>query len=151
MEWTIRDATIEDRVAINGVFRRSSLSNEGDRALLLAHPEVLELTEAGLATGRTRVAVIHDRIVGFAQVTAHPDRLELDGLFVDPDQMRRGIARDLVLDAAAIARADGSDHIEVTGNGHALGFYVRMGFVAVGVEVTPLGVTAARLRRATSE
>ena len=150
MEWTIRDATIEDRVAINDVFRRASLSNEGDRALLLAHPEVLELTEAELAAGRTRVAVIDGRIVGFARVTAHPGWLELDDLFVDPDQMRRGIARDLVLDAAAIALDDGLDHIEVTGNDHALGFYEAMGFTAIGVEVTPLGVTAARLRRTTS-
>ena len=75
--------------------------------------------------------------------------MELDGLFVDPDQMRRGIARDLVLDAAAIALTDGLDHIEVTGNDHALGFYEAMSFTAIGVEVTPLGLTAARLRRAT--
>jgi ribosomal protein S18 acetylase RimI-like enzyme len=150
MDWTIRDATADDRPAINAVYPRASLSNEGDRELLLAHPDVLELTEAELANGRTRVAVIDGRVVGFAQFVAHTDRLELDGLFVDPDHMRRGIARDLVLDAAAIGLADGLGHIEVTGNDHARGFYESMGFVGFGVEVTPLGVTAARLRRASS-
>ena len=44
MVWTIRDATVEDLADVNDVLRRASLSNEGDPALLLAHPEVRELT-----------------------------------------------------------------------------------------------------------
>ena len=35
----IRDATADDMTALSGVYRRSSLSNEGDRPDLLAHPE----------------------------------------------------------------------------------------------------------------
>ena len=148
--WAIRDAVIEDLGALTDVVRRSSMSNEGDRALLLAHPEVLELTAASLATGRTRIVAVEGRIVGFATTRAMDGWLELDDLFVDPDWMRRGIARDLVLDAAAIARAEGLDRIEVTGNDHALGFYQKAGFVVIGMVDTPLGVPAARLRRATS-
>jgi ribosomal protein S18 acetylase RimI-like enzyme len=109
---------------------------------------VLSLAVDELPTGLTRVAVIDRHIVGFTQLGVHGDRLELDGLFVEPDHMRRGIGRDLVLDAAAIARTRGLDRIEVTANQHAMGFYVRLGFVDIGTEVTPLGVTAKRMRRA---
>jgi ribosomal protein S18 acetylase RimI-like enzyme len=146
--WSIRDARTGDHRALNEVFRRSSLSNAGERELLLAHPEVLSLTDDELAAGLTRVAVLKRVIVGFTQLGVHGDRLELVGLFVEPDHMRRGIGRDLVLDAAAIARTRALDGIEVTANDHAMGFYVRLGFVDIGTEVTPLGVTAKRMRRA---
>jgi GNAT superfamily N-acetyltransferase len=140
----------EDLVSLNHVYRRSALSNVDDRALLLAHPEVLELTADSLTTGRTRVVAVEESVVGFATTSLHDDRLELDDLFVDPDWWRRGIARDLVSDASAIARASGVDHIEVTANDHAAGFYERTGFVKIGVASTPLGVPAARLRRPAS-
>src|SRR6476469_9362406 len=133
MTWDIRDAEIADLAALNAVYRRSSLSNDGDRALLLAHPEVLVLTAASLAQGRIRVAAVERTVVGFATTSVHDDHLELDALFVDPDWMRRGIAQDLVLDAVAMARAVGLDRIEVTGNDHARAFYAQAGFVPIGV------------------
>jgi len=143
----MRDAGIDDLASLNDVYRRSSLSNEGDRALLLAHPEVLELTAASLTHGRIRVATADQTVVGFVTTSVHEDHLELDALFVDPDWMRQGIAQDMVLDAVAIARAIGLDRIEVTGNDHAREFYAQAGFVPIGVVDTPLGVPAARLRR----
>jgi GNAT superfamily N-acetyltransferase len=122
----IRAAAPEDTAALRDLFRRSSLSNEGDRAALLAHPEALELS--GAEAGRTRVAVVDGRIVGFATLVAG----ELEDLFVDPGWMRRGVGRALVADAAAVARAQGLERIEVTANDHALGFYESVGFVAEG-------------------
>jgi GNAT superfamily N-acetyltransferase len=147
MSLALRDAAAADRSALNDVFKRASLSNEGDRELLLAHPEVLELTAADLATGRTRVALEGERIVGFATLVPGDGALELDALFVDPDRMRQGIATALIADAAAIARVQGIDAIEVTGNDHAMAFYEATGFMVIGEADTPLGVRAARLRR----
>ena len=100
MTWDIRDAEIADLAALNAVYRRSSLSNDGDRALLLAHPEVLVLSAASLEQGRMRVAAVERTVVGFVTTSVHDDHLELDALFVDPDWMRRGIAVDLVRDAS---------------------------------------------------
>jgi GNAT superfamily N-acetyltransferase len=57
------------------------------------------------------------------------DALELDDLFVDPDWMQQGIGRQLVLDVVSIARRQGVRRVEVTANGHALGFYEKVGFV----------------------
>ena len=117
---------------ISDVYRRSSLSNAGDREALLAHPDVLIFESRPIREGRTRVAVNGERVVGFATTTVAGDFAELDDLFVDPDWMRNGIARALVLDAVSVASARGCSRIEVTANSHALSFYNAVGFVAVG-------------------
>ena len=135
-DFSIRLAMASDVSAINQVFRRSSLSNEGDREFLLDHPEVLVFDDAAVRAGRTRVAVAEGHTVGFATTTVTGEIAELDDLFVDPTWMRRGVARALILDAVSAARAVGSRRIEVTANEHARSFYDAVGFVADGAVPT---------------
>ena len=59
----IRFAVPADTGALNDVFRRSSLSNEGDRANLLAHPDALAISKLAVHEQRTRVAIADGRIV----------------------------------------------------------------------------------------
>ena len=124
----IRAAVPGDMPSLRDVFRRSSLSNDGDRPNLLAHPDVLELSDLAVREGRTRAAVAGDRIVGFATWLGTGSIVEIEDLFVDPDQMRQGIGRALVLDLIAIARGHGVRRVEVTANQHALVFYENVGF-----------------------
>jgi GNAT superfamily N-acetyltransferase len=142
VEPLIRVAAPEDMRALRELFRRASVSNEGDRASLLAHPEALELSDRFVRDGLTRVAVVDGRIGGFATL----DGAELEDLFVDPDWVRRGIGRALVLDAVAVARASGLERLEVTANDHALGFYQSVGFVLDGTVETDFG-PASRMSR----
>jgi ribosomal protein S18 acetylase RimI-like enzyme len=135
----IRLAEIADLPAISDVFRRASLSNEGDRASLLAHPDALEFSARAVEDGRVRVAAMDNRIVGFATVVVTEQIGELDDLFVDPDWRRRGIATALVLDALDRAAHQELTHIEVTANGHALAFYESVGFVSDGMRQTRFG------------
>ena len=137
----IRAAREGDTAALEGVFRRASLSNAGDRAALLAHPEVLRLSDDLVGLGRARVATLADgTIVGFA--STRPTRaatLELDDLLVDPPWMRHGVARALIETIGAEAVADGVVRVEVTGNEHALEFYRAVGFVVDRPAATELG------------
>jgi GNAT superfamily N-acetyltransferase len=135
----IRDARPADIDALRDVFRRSSLSNEGDRANLLAHPETLAWAAEPVGEGRTRVAVVDDRVVGFATTSLTTDGLELDDLFVDPDWMRRGVGRALVDDVVSSARRQHNRRVTVTANEHALAFYEHAGFVTVGSAETMFG------------
>jgi GNAT superfamily N-acetyltransferase len=136
----IRDATLTDIGVLRDVFRRSSLTNEGDRLSLLANPDALELSDVAVREGRTRVATVKDdRIVGFASTVIIGSALELDDLFVDPDWMRQGIARELVLDTVAVARNHALGRVEVTANRHALRFYESVGFVRDGDVETRFG------------
>jgi GNAT superfamily N-acetyltransferase len=148
---SIRTAALEDLAALRGVFRRASLSNEGDREVLLANRTALELPDGNVIEGRTRLATSSDgTVVGFATGVPHTDSaLELDDLFVDPAHRRRGIARALLGDLAASARRDGITHIEVTANPHADRFYREVGFVVVGHADTEFG-PAVRMRLAIS-
>jgi GNAT superfamily N-acetyltransferase len=130
-----------DTAAMEGVFRRASLSNAQDRAALLAHPEALRLSEDLVDQGRTRVAQLTDgTIVGFA--STRPTQaavLELDDLFVDPAWMRHGVARALMQTIEAQAVAEGVTRVEVTANEHALEFYRAVGFVVDGPADTEFG------------
>jgi N-acetylglutamate synthase-like GNAT family acetyltransferase len=137
----IRVACAGDLPALRDVFRRSSLSNEGDRDLLLARPEVLELADEGIVDGRTQVAVgADDAIVGFITTRVlDAGVLEIEDLFVDPDCMRTGVATRLVEDLLATASGHGVRRIEVTANPHAAAFYRRVGFVKGHDSETRLG------------
>src|SRR4051794_8741662 len=111
----VRPATTADQPAVARIFRSASLSNEGDRELLLAHPEALVPADGLLARGRTRVATSPDgTVVGFAS-TRPTERgvLELDDLFVDPRARRAGAARQLVRRIVAEAATEDVVRIEV--------------------------------------
>jgi GNAT superfamily N-acetyltransferase len=140
----IRTAVAADLPDLQRVFRAASLSNQDDAPLLLARPEFLAFAGDGIAQGRTRVAVAgrqaRDFVLGFATVAQAPDGgLELEDLFVDPVQRRRGIARHLVFDAVGAARRAGHQGLSVIGNPHALAFYLALGFVQRGPAGTELG------------
>ena len=130
MAFVIRDAMPADLAALRDVYRRASLSNEGDRETLLANPDALEFPGLAGDDRRTRVATADGRIAGFATSVPAGDVVELDDLFVDPGRMRQGAGRALVLDAVAIARELGAGRVEVTANPHALVFYGKAGFIA---------------------
>jgi GNAT superfamily N-acetyltransferase len=134
---SIRTAVVDDMQSLRGVFRRASLSNEGDRDHLLAHPEALVLSDSGVRQGRTRVAThFESGIVGFASWLVTDEVIELEDLFVEPAWMRRGIGRALVLDAAATASNHSFHRLEVTANPHAQAFYESVGFIADHVVTT---------------
>src|SRR4051794_19055301 len=137
----VREATAADEPAVARIFRNASLSNDGDRDVLLAHPDALVLADGLLARGRTRVATSADgTVVGFASTRpTDPGVLELDDLFVDPGARRRGAARQLVLRIVAEAAAEGVARIDVTANPHALDFYGAAGFVVDARQDTELG------------
>ena len=135
----IRLGTSADLAAAASVYRRASLSNEGDRDNLLAHPEFLILGPAGLAEGRTHVAEEDGSLVGFATWAETDGIIELEDLFVDPRYMRRGIATALVNRIADVLRAQDVERLEVTANPHALGFYRAAGFTDCGIAQTEFG------------
>jgi hypothetical protein len=80
----IRLGVPADLAAVRDVFRRASLSNAGDRAILLAHPEHLITGPEGLNEGRTHVAEENGSVVGFATWADVDGVIELEDLFVDP-------------------------------------------------------------------
>jgi GNAT superfamily N-acetyltransferase len=144
----IRTAEPEDLRSLQSVYRRSSLSNDGDRQALLDHPEHLVFPVEAVYEGRTRLAEQPgNRVVGFATVERHSDTAELIDLFVIPEAMRQGVGRALLNDVVAALVDGGIRALWVTANPHAMAFYVAMGFEVIQSATTPLGSgTRMRLR-----
>jgi GNAT superfamily N-acetyltransferase len=144
----IEDATPAQRADLDALQRRSSDVWEQYRHQLAVHPDAIALPQDFIHNGWVRVAADDDDTpIGFSVViptdgTVH----ELDGLFVEPEHMRRGAGRVLVEDAAARATRAGAAYLEVTA-GPAQGFYQRVGFTVTGSAETRFG-PAVRMRRA---
>jgi len=137
-----------ERLALEELQRRASLMSEEDRDALLAHPDAIELPLEQITAGRTIVAETVDELLGFAVVLQRDDGdAELDGLFVEPAQWRRGIGRALVAEAERLAAREGAASLWVIANTSALDFYGACGFVTVG-EVATRFRPAPRMRKA---
>ena len=144
----VRDATAAERTVLEALQRRSSDVWAAYRDQLAANPDAIALPSSFIRNGWVRVAVAGDGDpVGFSVVipAAGSTTHELDGLFVEPRHMGRGIGRALVEDAAMRAVRDGATGLEVTA-GPARGFYEKVGFVVVGEARTRFG-PALRMRR----
>jgi GNAT superfamily N-acetyltransferase len=128
----IRDARPDERAALEALQRRSSDVWEEYRAQLAAHPEAIALPAEAIAERRVGVAVAAaGDVIGFAVLEPVRDgACELDGLFVEPGGLRRGVGRELVADACRRARAAGARRLDVVANPRAVGFYERVGFRA---------------------
>ena len=120
--------------------RRASLTNAGDREALLANPDVIEVPAEQIAGGRVFLSEWNGTILGFSAVEPRADGdTELDGLFVDPSNRRRGIGRQLVEYCSEVARGNGSKALHVIGNLHAEEFYLDCGFERIGMVETRFG------------
>jgi N-acetylglutamate synthase-like GNAT family acetyltransferase len=137
----IRQARVTEQHELEELQRRASLNNPGDREALLEHPDAIALPIEQIATGSVVVAELNGAIVGFAAVVPRDDGgAELDALFVEPQEWKRGIGRALVDHCTDIARTRGASFLHVIGNPHAEGFYLACGFERLGLAHTRFGV-----------
>jgi GNAT superfamily N-acetyltransferase len=137
---TVRPARADERDLLEALQWRASLNNPGDREALLANPDAIHLPLEQIERGQ--VVVVEDAgvVTGFAAVLPRADGdLDLDALFVEPGDWRRGYGRALVEHCAGLARAQGAAALRVVGNPHAERFYTRCGFVTAGTFETRFG------------
>jgi GNAT superfamily N-acetyltransferase len=146
----IRIAHPDDRLNLIELQRRASLASEtGEvRQMLIDDPGIIDLDEEMLANNEVMVAEIGDRIVGFATIIAHEGNdAELEGLFVEPAEWRKGIATQLVQAIEREAAAWGANRLHVLANQNVLGFYEATGFGRIGerrTELGPIGILMAK-------
>lgn len=102
------------------------------------HP-ALTLTPDYIAAHPTFIAVRDNHILGFhaLQFRTTTDVI-LDHLWVLPATMRTGIGRTLFEHAEQLARQSGATRLEIVGDPHAEGFYLRMGATLYGHQPAPV-------------
>ena len=137
----IRTAALAEQKALEALQLRASLTNEGDREALLANPDAIKIPLEQIAAGRVFVSELNGVTVGFSAIEPRVDgETELDALFVEPNIRRQGVGRLMVEYCAEIARTQGSKALHVTGNPHAVDFYLACGFRQIGTIETRFGV-----------
>ena len=97
--------------------------------------DVLTVTPEFVAANPTFSAIEDDRIVGFSSLTTKP-RPDLTHLWVMPSAMGRGFGRALFASAIAEAKALGFSAFEVEADPNAELFYVHMGAIRIGTNVS---------------
>jgi GNAT superfamily N-acetyltransferase len=144
----IRPALPGERDALEALQLRASLIWEEYRDDLAAHPDAIALTPGAIEQMRVRVAtapgaaagIADGGAVGFAEWSVVSDaQWELEGLFVEPSVMRRGIGGALLEDVLGLARDGGVRRVAVVAEPHAVAFYERCGFTREGDVPTRFG------------
>ena len=89
----IRLAKTNERKFLEELQWRASLSNEGDRSALLAHPDAIKLPLSQIENERVFVAEQENGIKGFAAILWRTDgNAALDALFIEPEFWKQGIS-----------------------------------------------------------
>src|SRR4029453_15873503 len=141
----IRLARPEERDELEALQRRASLALGDYRQQLQANPDAIELPLAQIERGEVFVAEIDGQIAGFAAVIIEADHPAQHGLFVEPDQWRRGIGTALVGAAVHKTRNQGLA-LMVVANPTVRQFYEHCGFACEGEAQTRFG-PALRMSR----
>lgn len=148
MDARLRLALPSEQRELEGLQRRASLENAGDREAILAHPDAIQLPLDQIEAGQVFVIEAAGTIRGFAAILpCEGGDVELDGLFVEPSFWRRGYGAALVAHCAEVARSRAAKALRVLGNTHATGFYQSCGFEILGFEGTRFG-SGLRMRKA---
>ena len=84
------------------------------------------------------VAESEGAVVGFYALVAHPDKLELDHLWVDPEHIGKGVGKLLFLHAMETAHQQNYSNVGILSDPNAEGFYRKMGAALVGEELSEI-------------
>jgi len=128
----LRSAKEEEREALGALKLRATLAwGDHTRQVLLALRGADELAADLLAS--SFVAEIGGRIVGFATlVTKDEPDAEVEELFIEPSEWRKGIGTRLIEEAERRAGVAGAQGLRVAANPRAQAFYEACGFQAIG-------------------
>ena len=106
----------------------------------------LTYTAARFESETILIAELDGEVAGFAAIKREGDDAELEGLWVDPARMGRGVGRALLAAALDAARAVGAGDMIIVADPNAVGFYEGAGARQVGwAESRPAGRQLPRM------
>ena len=126
----MRHAVPEEATKLSDLAIRSKAYwGYSDEFIEACRPELTIAPEQFQDTGfACFVAVDGDSILGFYSLDAvSGTKYELDALFVEPNQIGRGIGRMLVNHAIGVLSRKGAETLVIQGDPHATDFYLAIG------------------------
>ncbi len=143
----IRLARPDDRQDLIELLWRASLAWDVVRQDLLDNPELIGVDPEMIARNQIFVAERAGRIVGFATIVPRENNdgegegndAELEGIFVEPADWRRGIGMALLHQIEREAQAWGANRLHVVASPNVEGFYLAAGFTQTAEQQMPFG------------
>jgi GNAT superfamily N-acetyltransferase len=130
---TVRAARPAEADAISALALRSKGHWGYDPAFLEACREDLTIDAAWCDGVRLVIAEEAGTLLGYARVSGEPPVGGLDGLFVDPAAIGRGVGGLLLRHTVQIARGLGMRALALDSDPHAEAFYRHAGAIRTGV------------------
>lgn len=133
----VRDASTDELESLSAIARAAKAHwGYPERWLILWEPE---LTYDASTLAAQDVFVVSDGApLGVGAISVEGDDAEIEGLWVHPDAMGRGVGRALFDECVRRARAAGARRLVIDSDPHAVGFYERMGATRVGAVPTAI-------------
>jgi predicted N-acetyltransferase YhbS len=131
----IRLARIDEAPGLSELCVRSKASWGYDDAFMALARVVLQVNPEQSAAGDVWVATGADgEVVGMVALgpSEQVDTLDLDKLFVEPQQIRSGVGSALIAHAIDEARRRGAKRLTILSDPYAAGFYERNGARLIG-------------------
>lgn len=128
----LRPARDDESVLLSDLALRSKGHWGYDADFLESCREELTLTPELLTEERAHVAERDGRVVGFYTLAGRPPEGQLGHMFVEPEEVNKGIGRRLWEHALDTAATEGIRRILIEADPFAEAFYLAMGAVRVG-------------------
>jgi predicted N-acetyltransferase YhbS len=93
------------------------------------------------------VAEDSGEIVGFYQLIADGEKMELEHMWVKPQFMNKGIGKQLIAHAITTAKSKGAKRISIDADPNAAAFYLSCGAYRVGEMHAPIPGQPQRVRQ----
>jgi predicted GNAT family N-acyltransferase len=94
------------------------------------------------------IAEVDGKVVGTGRVVLHADSAKIGRMAVLPEWRQHGVGRALLAALVREAAQRGAVCAVLHAQVHALGFYARAGFSAIGEEFDEAGIPHRRMERA---
>lgn len=133
MTLTIRPARLDEAQALSELCRRSKAHWGYDAGFMALSEASLTVRPAQITAGHVLVAEREGKTVAVASLNplgAHT--IDLQHLFVEPDEIDHGIGRSLFSAACELARALGGKMLSILSDPYAEAFYKQMGATRIG-------------------
>jgi len=134
----IRRARPDDAATLSEIARMAKAYWGYPETWLKQWGEQLTITPEFIVANETFVVMAGNRLVAFHALLQRLTEIRLEHLWVLPEQMGRGIGRELFAHAVERARALGATSLTIEADSNAETFYRHMGAVKIGAVETEI-------------
>jgi len=128
----IREALIDDLPKLDAIAFRSKAHWGYSQELIEAWRNDLITPPSSLIARPTFLAEIAGEPIAFAQIDPAAKPWELVSMWVDPNHMRKGVGKSLLIHMLSYAQSFGQNTLAIDSDPYAKGFYLSCGAYEIG-------------------